>query len=63
MSKKLDTVKMITETILLYKSKPRQTKEVILTIQKLQQQLDSGLRSNERFYHLYLSNYFTRSQK
>ena len=48
MSKKLDTVKMITETILLYKSKPRQTKEVILKIQKLQQQLDTIKKTNEK---------------
>lgn len=40
MSKKSDTVKMITETILLYKGKVHQTPEVILKIQKLQQQLD-----------------------
>ena len=48
MSKKLETVEMITETILLYKSKSRQTKEVILTIQKLQQQLDTIKKTNEK---------------
>ena len=48
MSKKLDTVEMITETILLSKSKSRQTKEVILTIQKLQQQLDTIKKTNEK---------------